>query len=325
MAASVPLSRPPRTPLVAPSQIECHVADFTATFAADLTLAAAQEKLAEHDQWLPIDGDPAQTLDHLVSHNSTGPLRLGFGAWRDLLLGCQFRAGSDDLITAGGRTVKNVAGYDLTKFIVGQRSIFAQLVTMTTRVYKRPPLTLQAEFSPDETLVGKLLATPLRPRWAILTQNSLQLVWLDDEPAIALVERLLPAHTPRSVQRKTLAEDIAERARRWAVTGDYLRAAVPPMEVARFARLAKLQNWAADPAFGIVLAPIAAADAERIFRIAADTGGSAVCTIDGQLRYHPTAGEALLLNQLKKAFDAESKLAALPTLEPLPLVPVRPR
>ena len=63
--------------------------------------------------------------------NSTGPLRLGFGAWRDLLLGAQFYNGRGELITAGGRTVKNVAGYDLTKFMVGQRGVFGRLLTLT--------------------------------------------------------------------------------------------------------------------------------------------------------------------------------------------------
>ena len=61
-----------------------------------------------------------KALGRLVEHNSSGPLRLGYGAWRDLLLGCQFHNGRGELITAGGRTVKNVAGYDLTKFMVGQ-------------------------------------------------------------------------------------------------------------------------------------------------------------------------------------------------------------
>ena len=127
-------------PLVSPGQIEHHVADLSATFAADVTLAAAQAKLREHNQWLPIDGDPNAPLGVLVEHNSTGPLRLGFGAWRDLLLGVQFTNGAGELITAGGRTVKNVAGYDLTKFMVGQYGMFGKILTLTTRAYKAPEL-----------------------------------------------------------------------------------------------------------------------------------------------------------------------------------------
>jgi len=107
--------------------------DMTATFSADVTLAEAQRRLAEVGQWLAVDGDASWTLGRLVEMNSTGPLRLGYGAWRYLLLGCQFLNGRGELITAGGRTVKNVAGYDLTKFMVGQGWLFGRIVTITTR------------------------------------------------------------------------------------------------------------------------------------------------------------------------------------------------
>src|SRR5436305_5851366 len=121
MNASQHFTRPDRTRIVASGQIEHHVADLTATFSADVTLAAAQAKLGEAGQWLPIDGGADETLGQLVERNSTGPLRLGYGAWRDLLLGAQFTNGRGELISAGGRSVKDVAGYDLTKFIVGDR------------------------------------------------------------------------------------------------------------------------------------------------------------------------------------------------------------
>src|SRR5438128_2074404 len=130
--------RPNRQPLVFPGDIDHHVADMTATMAADVTLAAVQAKFESTEQWLPIDGDPSLPVGQLVENNSTGPLRLGYGAWRDLLLGAQFANGRGELITAGGRTMKNVAGYDLTKFMVGQGGVFGKIVSITTRTYKRP-------------------------------------------------------------------------------------------------------------------------------------------------------------------------------------------
>src|SRR3982751_4161223 len=141
--------RPNHTPLVAPGGIECFARDMTATISADVTLAAAQAKLAELGQWLPIDGDVHSALGELVENNSTGPLRLGFGGWRDLLLGVQFSNGRGELITAGGRTVKNVAGYDLTKFVVGQRGVFGRLVTFTARTYRLPAAGLLVEHAPS--------------------------------------------------------------------------------------------------------------------------------------------------------------------------------
>ena len=72
------------TPLVAPGGMECFARDMTVTISADVTLSAAQAKLAEFNQWLPIDGDVQSALGELVENNSTGPLRLGYGGWRDL-------------------------------------------------------------------------------------------------------------------------------------------------------------------------------------------------------------------------------------------------
>ena len=207
--------RADRPPLTVPGSLDCHVEDFTATISADVKLATAQEVLGEFNQWLPIDGDAQTTLGELVEQNSTGPLRMGFGAWRDLLLGCQFQIGTGELITAGGRTVKNVAGYDLVKFMVGQRGIFGKLVTLTTRTYRRPPAALVADFAPSDQLISQIVGTPLRPRWAMLTPQSLRCGWLDEEPAIELFEKLAAEHHPANIQRRTLGEDIDDRAARW--------------------------------------------------------------------------------------------------------------
>src|SRR5665213_2028146 len=182
------LNRAPREPLVAPGEIDCNANDMTATFSADVTLAAAQDRLAQHTQWLPIDGVNNQSLGTLCGCNSSGPLRLGYGAWRDLLLGAQFINGAGELITAGGRTVKNVAGYDVTKFMVGQRGVFGRLVTLTTRTYRKPDHALLVRYAPDPKLIAKLMPTPLRPHWALLTSDALLCGYYGDEPAIAFFE-----------------------------------------------------------------------------------------------------------------------------------------
>ena len=131
---------------------------MTATIAADVTLRQLQETLAAR----PANGcrstaTSEATVGQLVEINSTGPLRLGYGAWRDLLLGAQFTNGRGELITAGGRTVKNVAGYDLTKFMVGQRGVFGKLVTITTRMYKQPAGAIVATF-PAQGEAGRTIA-----------------------------------------------------------------------------------------------------------------------------------------------------------------------
>src|SRR5688572_23305182 len=193
--------RPDLQPLVAPGAIDHHVGDMTATVAADVSLRRVQEEIAGAGQWLPIDGDPDLSVGDLVETNSTGPLRLGYGAWRDLLLGAQFHNGAGELITAGGRTVKNVAGYDLTKFMVGQRGVFGRLVTVTTRLYQRPAGAILAMFAPNPRMIGRLLPSTARPQWAVLTADALLCGYVSDERTLAFYENTLAVeHKPWAVE-----------------------------------------------------------------------------------------------------------------------------
>lgn len=293
--------RPAREPLVGAGRIDCHAADMTATIAADVPLETAQERLAEFDQWIPVDGNPHLPLGRLVEENSSGPLRLGYGAWRDLLLGCQFKTPAGRLITAGGRTMKNVAGYDLTRLMVGQRGILGSLVTITTRTYKRPAGALVAEFVPSDRWLGTVITTALRPRYAMLSPQSLTCGWLDDEPALSLFERLAATQHPNRMSRSTLTDDIARRAGAWQIGPDSFRAAVPPTKILSFVELAKLQNWIADAAFGIVTGPNDGREA-AIRATARDVGGSATIFHEGRPpQWEPNAIEARVLEELERA------------------------
>jgi len=246
---------------------------MTATFSADVTLAEAQRRLAQIGQWLPIDGDERLSLGTLVAGNSTGPLRLGYGAWRDLLLGVQFRNGRGDLITAGGRTVKNVAGYDLTKFMVGQRGQIGTLVTLTTRTYRRPEGAIVIEMPPKPAVLNELLPSPLRPQWAVLTASTLQLGYVGDARMLQFWRQQLTSLQPILLIDRSLDADIQHRLSLWCDFGDVtFRASIPPASLDRFAHLAKLDRWTADAAFGIVVGP--AVERHAVRDAAGDLGGT---------------------------------------------------
>ena len=273
---TMPEFRPPYTPLVSPGQIELFERDMTVTMAADLSLGAVQEKLGAVGQWLPVDGDANAAIGELVAQNSTGPLRLGYGAWRDLLLGCQFRNGAGELITAGGRTVKNVAGYDLTKFVVGQRGSIATIVALTTRTYRRPAGAVLATFAPSISLVQELIPSALRPQWMLLTGDALLCGYLADERSLGYYASSLASAHPRSVARRTIEEDVAHRGMLWsALSGAAMgfRAALPPARIQEFVARARLTEWIADPAFGIVVGR--AADPRALQMTAEELGGNA--------------------------------------------------
>jgi hypothetical protein len=297
-----------QVPWVAAGQADCQAADLTGTFSADVSLADVQKKLAEFDQWLPVNGDESLPIGRLVEENSSGALRLGFGAWRDLLLGCQFRIGSGELITAGGRTVKNVAGYDLTKFMVGQRGIFGKIVTVTARTYKRPEAALAARFAASDDFLGKILPTKLRPRWAILNPGELWLGWLDSKPAIEFFARELAVHRPLEVIRHDLAGDIALRGRIWKNVSEGFSASVPPGRILEFAR--GLTGWSADPGFGIVKGVYSDGQQGAIEMAARGVGGSVYFFKAGEIpRWSAGEGERALLSRLCKAFRAVNQFA----------------
>jgi FAD/FMN-containing dehydrogenase len=309
--------RPDRAPLVAPGGVDLHPRDMTATFSTDVTLADAQGQLAAIDQWIPIDGDPSRTLGRLVERNSTGPLRLGYGAWRDLLLGCQFVNGRGELVTAGGRTVKNVAGYDLTKFMVGQAGAFGRPVAITTRTYRRPEGAVVARFpAGDVGRINRLLPTPCRPQWAAMTRDAMWCGYLGDDRTLAYYESALPAHGPVELSRRSLEEDAGHRGELWRAAGaddGAFRAAVPPTKVVEFADAAGLRDWTADAAFGVVVGPAPADDTvrDRIRAAARAAGGGVFFVAGGRPVGEHGPAVAALLGRLKTALDPEGRLASL--------------
>lgn len=309
--------RADRRPLVSAGEIECHVADMTATVGAAMPLKLAQWRLREFDQWIPIDGDGDAPIGQLVEHNSTGPLRLGFGAWRDLLLGCQFTNGRDELITAGGRTVKNVAGYDLTKFMVGQHGAFGRLMTVTTRTWRRPAGAVVAEFAPVIAILERLMPSACRPQWAMLSDGALWCGYLGDEAAMEFYLGELPRFEPKMVKRRTEQEDIADRADRWRPMppekGVLARISVPPIRIDELVKSAGLRQWSADAAFGIVLCREEALEESALRKAVDEVGGGLMFCRDGRWSHHPlTPAEREILVRLKQAYDPEDRLAPLP-------------
>lgn len=316
-ASHTPAPRAPRERLTAPGAIDHHVADLTATASAGVTLQQYQNRLMESGQWFPIDGHPNATLGALIEQNSTGPLRLGYGAWRDLLLGVQFENGKGELVTAGGRTVKNVAGYDLTKFMIGQAGVFGKVVTLTTRTYRKPDNAILARFAPNPRLINRLMPSDCRPQWALLTKDALLCGYLSDQRTIDFYHGAVKEFRPVEVQRRTVADDIEHRTSLWRGEGEMtFRASVPPMRVQDFAQAASLQTWAADAAFGIVIGACSKQDINPLRKVATDLGGSITFRNgDGAIAdLSSESGEHKILERLKHAFDPERRLASLPTL-----------
>ena len=158
--------------------------DLTATAEAGIGLDQLRQQLADRGAWLAVDppGLAGRTLGSVVATATAGPLRQGFGPVKDHLLGVTFVTGDGRMVQSGGRVMKNVAGYDLTRLQAGGFGAFGVivLVHLRLRALPRVDVTHVLEGPRDElTQVAEDIAA------AGLTPAALELV----SPALARRER----------------------------------------------------------------------------------------------------------------------------------------
>jgi len=115
-------------------------ADLTATAEAGIGLDQLRQQLADRGAWLAIDppGLAGRTLGSVISAATAGPLRHGFGPIKDHLLGVTFVTGDGRMVQSGGRVMKNVAGYDLTRLQAGGFGAFGVIVLVHLRLRALP-------------------------------------------------------------------------------------------------------------------------------------------------------------------------------------------
>ncbi|MEO6030120.1 MAG: FAD-binding oxidoreductase [Candidatus Binatia bacterium] len=115
-------------------------ADMTVTVEAGVTLAALATVLTREQQWLPLDPAlPADTtIGGLLAADLAGPLAGSQGRVRDFVIGITAVTATGVVARAGGRVVKNVAGYDLMKLYVGSLGTLAVITEATFKVRPRP-------------------------------------------------------------------------------------------------------------------------------------------------------------------------------------------
>ncbi|HEY1487076.1 MAG TPA: FAD-binding oxidoreductase [Micromonosporaceae bacterium] len=116
-----------------------YVDDLVATIGAGTPVRAVQAVLARTGQRLAADpGSADATIGGMLATGEAGPLRLRYGAPRDLLLGTEFVRADGTIAHSGGRVVKNVAGYDLGKLLAGSWGTLAVIASVTMRLQPLP-------------------------------------------------------------------------------------------------------------------------------------------------------------------------------------------
>jgi len=117
--------------------------DLTLSVGAGMTIAEVQAVLKKNSQFLPLDPmlPERATIGGVLAANANGPMRSGFGSLRDYCIGVNFVTGDGKIAKGGGKVVKNVAGYDLMKLMIGSMGTLAVIISANFKVFPLPKQT----------------------------------------------------------------------------------------------------------------------------------------------------------------------------------------
>jgi glycolate oxidase FAD binding subunit len=173
--------------------IDHAVGDLTLTAEAGIRFADVQATLGQRQQHLGLDPDypQAATLGGIVATANTGALRQRYGGVRDMLIGISIVRADGKRVKAGGRVVKNVAGYDLMKLFTGSYGTLGVIDQLTFRVYPQPAASqtvmLTGPVGAIATVTSALLKSALSPTAIELLSASLAChLEMSTEPALVV-------------------------------------------------------------------------------------------------------------------------------------------
>jgi glycolate oxidase FAD binding subunit len=211
--------------------------DFTAVLGAGIPIERAQAAFAEAGQMLAVDppSAPGATLGGLVATGDSGPLRHRYGGPRDLVIGVTVALPDGTVAQAGGKVIKNVAGYDLSKLMAGSFGTLGVIVGLAVRLHPRPEKTATARFASDEPDELRRIADELAHR--PLELDALDVAYTGGEGAI--LARFGGTSAPERAAALSGAEVVEDDEELWArqragqrsADGTVVRVAALPSEL----------------------------------------------------------------------------------------------
>ena len=318
--------------------------DLVATVPAGATLDAVNDVLRRQHQWLPLDPpmSRAATMGGVIATNDSGPRRHRHGAPRDLILGVEIVLTDGRTVKAGGRVVKNVAGYDLSKLLCGSLGCLAVITKATFKLAPVAPVsrTLVATVGDVRrlgTLALSVAGAPLGPSTIEIQSPPHRLLVRFETAPRAADEQTAAAHrlcTGQGATTEILSgqaegdEWHAHERRAWNAPATMVKLAILPTDVAEM--LARVERLAMDggvdhhvvgrAALGVVFARLdgdpdrQAAIVEDLRRDAVGRGGSAVLLsappqLMAQLgSWGPMTDAASIMRAVKARFDPHNTL-----------------
>ena len=270
--------------------VEHEPADLVAISQAGVQFNELNEELSLKGQWLPLDppGCAEATIGGIVATGVSGPQKTGYGPPRGFVIGMKVVLADGRLVKAGGRVVKNVAGYDLCKLFTGSYGTLGLILEMNFKLRPRPECEATVVASGSIPILinasRKILQDPLFPvAVELLSPRKAETIGVEVENAEAVLlvrfagnETAVSAQTDTSLsllsreqisEACTVNDDVSlwqqlAEGRRDGNESILWRASVPPSELIRVVELTKDNSeiWHAGVSTGVVSACERSAD-----------------------------------------------------------------
>jgi glycolate dehydrogenase FAD-binding subunit len=216
--------------------------ELTVTAAAGTRVREVQSLLADRGQYLPFDpplADAGATLAGVVAAGSSGPGAFAHGGVRDFIIGVRFVDGTGRLVAGGGKVVKNAAGFDFPKVLVGSMGRLGVILSLSFKVFPKPASSVTLAFKPATleeavALARRLARGPVQIDALDLSSEGTLLVRLAGQRTMLDARAERCARLAGIPARRLNAEGEAEHWRpaielTWAPPGsDLVRVAVAP-------------------------------------------------------------------------------------------------
>ena len=302
--------------------------DMTCSVEAGCSWASLQSGLAQHGQFVALDPlwPERATVGGIVATNDSGALRLKYGGLRDLIIGMTIVLADGTIAKTGGKVVKNVAGYDLHKLMIGAFGTLGVVTSVNFRLHSKPQCTQSFSVSaPNAEPLGKLMLRLLHAQVstvAIQLRGTAAGFELDVQLA-SLAEVLhtqaaaLESMAQSEGLRSRVAADDVWGARQQQMAHEFVcKGTMLPSEIARFAeRVRGLGGKSVTQGTGIMIAGFPARTGEGLTKLRGEVeqaSGSIMVLkqpAESKLDCWGTLPDSLpLMRQIKSRFDPEGIL-----------------
>jgi glycolate oxidase FAD binding subunit len=302
--------------------------DMTCTVEAGSTWAALQSGLAQHGQFVAVDPlwPDTATVGGIVATNDSGALRQRYGGLRDLIIGMTIVLADGTIAHTGGKVVKNVAGYDLHKLMIGAFGTLGVVTSVNFRLHSIPRCIQNFTVSAKTVEpVGRVMLAMLH---AQLSTVAIQLRGgvdgFDLDIQLASLPEVLTTQGDalellaqgEGVKLRAAADEVWDARQRQLDADLVCKGTMLPSEIARFAeRVRGLGGESVTQAGGIMIAafPVASAgQLPQMRRELEEAGGSLMVLkqpAETKLDCWGTLPDSLpLMREIKRQFDPDSIL-----------------